>query len=405
MKQEKRFDKVVVAYSGGLDTSVIVTWMLENVCNEVIAYTADVGQDEDLEAARQKALATGAKHAIVDDLRDDFVERFCVPCVMGHAVYEGRYLLGTAMARPVIAEGLIRAANEHGATAICHGATGKGNDQVRFEQNAFALNPDIAVVSPWREWAFKGRADLLAYAKERGIDVEASAEKPYSIDRNLFHTSYEGGVLEDPWALPPDDMFQRTRHVKDTPDDAQDIDVGFSAGRPVSIDGKLMSAREIVETLNALAGKHGVGRCDIVENRVVGMKSRGVYETPAGTVLHEALRGVESLTLDREQIRLLDDMAPRIAALVYEGTWFAPEREAIFAMVNEIQKHTTGVAKVRLEKGRAYVVARKAERSLYDDKLATFEDDEGAYLQADAEGFIRLRSLRLRTRAKVMRKR
>ena len=396
---QPRIPRIVVAYSGGLDTSVIVKWLLEHRADEVVAFCADVGQGEDLEAVRDKALKTGATSCVVQDLREEFVRDFVLPCVKAHAVYEGQYLLGTAIARPIIARGLVEVARETGAIAICHGATGKGNDQVRFEQTAYALEPDIRIVAPWREWTFEGRSDLVAYAEQHEIPIEVTAEKPYSIDQNLLHTSYEGGVLEDPWAAPPRDMFRRTRDPESAPDAPREVLIDFEAGVPVAVDGQALGPVALLERLNVIAGEHGVGRVDVVENRSVGLKSRGVYETPGGTLLHLALRAVESLTLDREQMRLLDDLAPRFAGLVYDGLWYAPEREALTALVDEVQKHTTGTARLKLYKGSVIVTGRRAERSLYDARLASFEADQGAYRQADAEGFIKLRSLRLRTRA------
>lgn len=394
-----RFPKVVVAYSGGLDTSVIVKWLLEHRADEVVGYCADVGQGEDLDAVREKAIRTGASACVVEDMREEFVRDFVLPCLKAHAVYEGHYLLGTAIARPIIARGLVQTAEAVGAVAICHGATGKGNDQVRFEQTAYALKPDVQIVAPWREWSFQGRRDLVAYAEAHAIPVEVTTEKPYSIDQNVLHTSYEGGVLEDPWAAPPDDMFRRTVAPQTAPDSPEDVTLDFECGVPVAVNGERLAPGPLLERLNQIAGAHGVGRVDIVENRAVGLKSRGVYETPGGTVLLLALRAVESLTLDREQIRLIDDLAPRFATLVYDGFWYAPEREALSAMVDELHKHTTGTARIRLFKGSAIVSGRRADRSLYDARLATFEADGGAYRQADAEGFIKLRALRLRTRA------
>ena len=399
-----KVSKVVVAYSGGLDTSVIVRWLLEERADEVIAFCSDVGQGDDLEAVKQKAIQTGASKCIVFDQRADFVSEFVMPAIRGHAVYEGLYLLGTAIARPIIARGLVEVARQEGAEAICHGATGKGNDQVRFEQSAFALEPEIRVISPWREWSFEGRSDLIEYARQHQIPVEATAEKPYSVDQNLLHISYEGGILEDPWQAPPADMFRMSTDPMLAPDQPQEVEISFEAGLPVAVDGEALEPMALLQKLNQIAGAHGVGRIDIVENRAVGLKSRGVYETPGGTVLHLALRAVESMALDREQIRLLDDLAPRFATMIYDGFWFAPEREALSAMVDEIQKHTTGVARIRLYKGAAMITGRKAQRSLYDARLASFESDQGAYNQADAEGFIKLRSLRLRTRALQERK-
>jgi argininosuccinate synthase len=390
--------KLVLAYSGGLDTSVAIRWLADKYRCEVVAYCADIGQEEDLAAVRAKANATGASKVYVDDLREKFVREFIFPALRAQAVYEGEYLLGTALARPCITEGMMAVVAKEGADAVAHGATGKGNDQVRFELSAYHFDPNIRIVAPWREWEFKSRSQLIAYTKEKGIPIEATLEKPYSVDRNLFHTSYEGGVLEDPWREPDAAMFQRTRDPRRAPDEPRRLDIDFEEGNPVAVDGVRMGAAQLLAHLNKLAGEHGVGRVDLVEDRYVGMKSRGVYETPGGTVLHKAHRAVESLTLDREAMRLRDDSIPRYAALVYNGFWFAPERAALQTMIDEIQRPVTGTARLELYKGGLTVVGRKAPRSLYRADIATFEE-ENVYDQRDAGGFIKLNALRLRIQA------
>ncbi|ACZ41246.1 argininosuccinate synthase [Thermobaculum terrenum ATCC BAA-798] len=394
----EKIKKVVLAYSGGLDTSVILAWIKENYGAEVIAFTADVGQGEEVEEAKQKALATGASKAYALDLREEFVRDFVFPVIRAAAVYENQYLMGTSIARPLIARELVRIAREEGADAIAHGATGKGNDQVRFELTAYALQPDIKVIAPWREWSFKGRTDLINYAKEKGIPVPVTPERPYSIDANLFHISYEGGVLEDPWVAPPKGMWRLTRDPEDAPDVPEEIEIEFEAGNPVAVNGQRMGPLELLQCLNQIAGKHGVGRVDIVENRFVGMKSRGCYETPGGTLLHIAHRAVESITLDREVMHLRDQLIPQYAEMVYNGFWYAPERIALQKFMDDIQQRVSGVARLKLYKGNAYVTGRKSDASLYDHKTVTFEEDE-VYNQADAGGFIRLQALRLRTHA------
>ncbi|MCP4503143.1 MAG: argininosuccinate synthase [Deltaproteobacteria bacterium] len=389
--------RIVVAYSGGLDTSVIVRWLLENRADEVICYTADVGQGEDLSGVKAKALATGAKDAIVENVQLPFVRDCVFPMIQAHAVYQQHYLLGTSIARPIIGKRLVDIAREYDATAICHGATGKGNDQIRFELSAYAQNPAIDIVSPWREWDFEGRPDLVNYAEKHGIPTGVTAEKPYSMDANLLHVSYEGGILEDPWIAPNEDMFLMTSSVQDAPDQAEVIELDFEKGVPVALNGETLGPVEMLAALNKIAGKHGIGRVDIVEDRTIGLKSRGVYETPGGTVLHTALNAVESLCLDREQRRLLDDLAPRYAALIYDGLWYAPEREAMQAMVDYIHQDTTGTARIQLYKGGVQILGRKAHPSLYDQKLVSF-DETGGFHQGDAAGFIKLQSLRLRLR-------
>jgi argininosuccinate synthase len=388
--------RVVLAYSGGLDTSVILAWLIEEKGAEVICYTADVGQGEEVEAARQKALATGAVDAVVEDLREEFVRDAVFPAIRASAVYEWYYLLGTSLARPIITRGIMRTVKATGADAIAHGATGKGNDQVRFELSAFALDPGIRIVAPWREWKLRGRADLVSYAAARGIPVPVTAEKPYSIDANLLHISYEGGVLEDPWVSPPPGMFRLTVDPEEAPDESEVVTVSFEAGDPVAIDGRKLAPVELLTEANRLAGRNGIGRVDIVENRFVGIKSRGVYETPGGTLLHHAHRAVESITLDREVAHLRDELVPRYAEMVYNGFWFSPERRALQAFMDDVQKRVNGEARLRLYKGNVIVEGRRSEKhDLYDQATATFEEDD-VYDQADAAGFIRLNALRLR---------
>ena len=393
----KDIKKVVLAYSGGLDTSVILKWIAEEYGAEVVAYTADVGQGEEVEEARVKALDTGAVEAITEDLRREFVEDYVFPAFRTSSLYEGYYLMGTALARPVISKGLVRAAIETGADAIAHGATGKGNDQVRFELSAYALKPDIKVIAPWREWDLKGRADCVAYAEKHGIPTPVTADMPYSMDANMLHISYEGGVLEDPWVGPPKGMFKMTTDPEDAPDEPEIVTIGFEGGDPVSVNGVSLAPVELLATLNEIGGKHGVGRVDIVENRFVGMKSRGVYETPGGTLMYHAHRAVESLTLDREVAHLKDELSNRYAEIVYNGFWFAPEREALQHFMDDLQKPVTGEARLKLYKGQALVEGRRSDtHALYDEATVTFEADD-VYHQGDAEGFIRLQSLRLRT--------
>jgi argininosuccinate synthase len=394
--------RIVLAYSGGLDTSVILRWLVDRYQAEVVAFCADLGQAEELDGLDAKARATGAMKCVVDDLREEFVRDFVFPMFRAAAIYEGQYLLGTSIARPLIAKRQVEVARAEGADAVAHGATGKGNDQVRFELTFAALAPELTVIAPWREWDFKGRADLVAYAEAQRIPITVTAETPYSSDRNLLHVSYEGGILEDPWRPPYDDMFQLTVAPEAAPDQAEEIEVELEAGVPVAVNGERLAAAALLARLNALAGRHGIGRVDLVENRYVGMKSRGVYETPGGTVLRQAFQAVESLTLDREVLHLRDTMAPRYAELVYNGYWFAPEREMLQAAIDEAARAVTGTARLRLYKGSVRTVGRKAPRSLYDPKLASF-DEAGGYRQADAAGFIRLSGLRLRIRALVER--
>ena len=390
--------KIVLAYSGGLDTSVILTWLRETYGAEVIAFCADVGQDEELDGLDEKARATGASKCVIADLKEEFARDFCFPMLRANAVYEGDYLLGTSIARPVIAKAMMEVAKAEGADAIAHGATGKGNDQVRFELTAMAIDPRIRVIAPWRTWSLKSRSDCIAYCKERKIPIEVTAEKPYSMDANLFHISYEGGILEDTWNEPLKDMFRWTTDPEDAPDQPQYVVVGYEEGNPVSIDGERLSPAALIARLNEIGSTHGVGRVDLVENRFVGMKSRGVYETPGGTILQKAHRAVESITLDREVLRIRDGLIPEYASLVYRGFWFAPEREIVQALVDEAQKDVTGEARLKLYKGNADVVGRRSPKSLYDPEFATFEADE-VYDQGDATGFIRLNALRLRIRA------
>lgn len=392
--------KVVLAYSGGLDTSIILKWLKEEHDAEVIAYAADVGLGDDLTGLEDKAIRTGASKVYVEDLREEFARDFVFPMIRAAAVYESGYLLGTSIARPLIAKRQVEIARENDAEAICHGATGKGNDQVRFELTAYAMEPDIRIIAPWREWDFKGRTELMDYAKQHGIEVPVTASKPYSMDANLLHISYEGGVLEDPWAAPPEDMFRMTANPDQAPEEPEEVVLEFKAGDAVAVDGQAMSPMEIMMHLNQVAGRHGVGRLDIVENRFVGMKSRGVYETPAGTVLYRAREAVEQITMDREVLNLRSRLAPEYAKLVYNGFWYAPEREMLQAAMDKAASVVTGEARVKLHKGRCDVVGRRAERDLYDPEIATFEEDD-VYDQADATGFIRLNALRLRTRARV----
>ncbi len=387
--------KIVVAYSGGLDTSVIIAWLKETYAAEVIAFTADIGQGEELEPLREKAVKTGASKIFIDDLREEFVRDFVFPMLRVNAVYEGRYLLGTSIARPLIAKRQIDIAREEGADAVCHGATGKGNDQVRFELTYLALKPDVKIIAPWREWTMKGREDLIAYAQKRGIPVTATKAKPYSTDRNLLHISYEGGVLEDPWQESTDDMYTLAVPPEKAPDRAEYAEVEYASGNPVAINGKVLSPAALLAEANRIAGSHGIGRVDLVENRYVGMKSRGVYETPGGTLLHAAHRAVESITMDRETMHLRDSLISRYAELVYYGYWFSPERLMLQAAIDESQKNVTGTARIKLYKGNCDTVGRKSSVSLYNPEMATFEADR-VYNQKDAEGFIRLNALRLR---------
>ncbi|HJP95707.1 MAG TPA: argininosuccinate synthase [Pyrinomonadaceae bacterium] len=395
MNAHKKIRRIVLAYSGGLDTSVMLRWLKEHYQCEVVCYCADVGQGEELSGLEEKALATGAAKLYVEDLREEFVRDYVWTAVKANAVYEGVYLMGTSLARPVIAKRQIEIAQKEGADAVAHGATGKGNDQVRFELTYYALQPDIKVIAPWREWDFKGRTDLIAYAKKHNIPVTATAEKPYSTDANLMHVSYEGGILEDPWAEPPENIFQLTRSPENARAEAQFIEISFEKGEPVAIDGRRLDPVKLLETLNKLGGEHGIGRVDLVENRFVGMKSRGVYETPGVTILHAAHRALESITLDREVMHLRDSLGVKFAECVYYGFWFAPEFKLMRKLIDETQARVNGDVRLKLYRGNAIVVGRRSPDSLYDEKVATFEADT-VYNQRDAEGFIKLNALRLR---------
>lgn len=395
-------NKVVLAYSGGLDTSVIVRWLQDTYNCEVVTFTADIGQGEEVEPARAKAEALGVKEIYIDDLREEFVRDYVFPMFRANTIYEGEYLLGTSIARPLIAKRLIEIANETGADAISHGATGKGNDQVRFELGAYALKPGIQVIAPWREWDLTSRETLMAYCKERDIPVDFAGSKkksPYSMDANLLHISYEGGILEDPWAEAEDDMWRWSVSPEQAPDQATYLELSYKGGDIVAIDGKPMSPATVLEYLNKVGGENGIGRLDIVENRYVGMKSRGCYETPGGTIMMPAHRAIESITLDREVAHLKDSLMPKYAELIYNGYWWAPERKMLQTAIDESQHFVNGVVRVKLYKGSVSVVGRQSEQSLFDESIATFEDDAGAYDQQDAEGFIKLNALRMRIAA------
>ncbi len=401
MASKGSVNKVVLAYSGGLDTSIILKWLESELDAEVVTFTADLGQGEELDPARRKAEMMGIKEIYIEDVREEFVRDFVFPMFRANAVYEGTYLLGTSIARPLITKRLVEIAAETGADAIAHGATGKGNDQVRFELAAYALNPDIKVIAPWRDWSFKSRTDLIDFAEKHQIPVpkDKQGEAPFSVDANLLHSSSEGKVLEDPNEEPPEYVFQRTVSPEAAPDAATIIEIGFMKGDAVSIDGKALSPATVLATLNDLGRDNGIGRLDLVENRFVGMKSRGVYETPGGTILLAAHRAMESITLDREAAHLKDSLMPQYAKLIYNGFWFAPEREMLQALIDKSQEHVEGTVRLKLYKGNVTVVGRASPKSLYSDELVTFEDDRGAYDQKDAEGFIRLNALRLRTLA------
>jgi argininosuccinate synthase len=397
-----KINKIVLAYSGGLDTSVIAKWLQEEYQAEIVTFTADLGQGEEVEPARAKAEAMGIKEIYIDDLREEFARDFVFPMFRANAIYEGEYYLGTSIARPLIAKRLIEIAKETGADAISHGATGKGNDQVRFELGAYALMPGVQVVAPWREWDLNSREKLMQYCEDHGIQIEKKkgSKSPYSMDANLLHISYEGDILEDPWNEPEEDMWLWTVSPENAPNEPTYIELGYKNGDPVSIDGKDMSAASIMEYLNKVAGANGIGRTDIVENRYVGMKARGCYETQAGFVMLKAHRAIESITLDRDAAHLKDEMMPRYAELIYNGYWWSPERKMLQAAIDETQTYVNGTVKLKLYKGNITVVGRKSEDSLFDESIATFEDDEGAYDQKDAAGFIKLHALRLRTAAK-----
>ncbi len=396
-----KFRKVVLAYSGGLDTSIILKWLQTTYGCEVVTFTADLGQGEELEPARRKAASLGIKEIFIEDLREEFVRDFVFPMFRANALYEGAYLLGTSIARPLIAKRLVEIARDTGADAIAHGATGKGNDQVRFELAAYALNPDIRIIAPWREWSFKSRTDLVDFAEKNQILVpkDKRGEAPFSVDANLLHSSSEGKVLEDPWTEPPPYVYQRTVAPEEAPDRPVYVEIAFRKGDPVALDGKPLSPAALLAALNELGGGNGIGRLDLVENRFVGMKSRGVYETPGGTILAAAHRAIESLTLDREAAHLKDSLMPRYAELVYYGFWFSPEREMLQVLIDRSQEDVEGTVRLKLYKGNVVVCGRKSPKSLYSDALVTFEDDRGAYDQKDAAGFIRLNALRLRTLA------
>ncbi len=396
--KDKKINHIVLAYSGGLDTSVILKWLVETYQCTVTAFAADLGQGEELDNLDEKARATGAESCRIRDLREEFVRDFVFPMFRANAVYEGCYLLGTSIARPCIAKAQMELAAEVGADAVSHGATGKGNDQVRFELAYYAFDPTISVIAPWRTWDMKSRTDLIAYAQDHGIPVTSTAEKPYSMDRNMLHLSFEGGVLEDPWAEPPKDMFILTTDPMNAPDEQEEITLTFVAGDPVELNDQRFSPAELLSKLNEMAGKHGIGRVDLVENRYVGMKSRGVYETPGGTVIHAARRAMESLTLDREVMRLKDEWIPKYASLVYNGYWFSPEREILQGAIDEAAKAVNGKVRLKLYKGNVTIAGRKSDNSLYDPRFATFEADQ-VYSQADAEGFIRLNALRMRIKS------
>ena len=401
MTKWKDVKKVVLAYSGGLDTSIILKWLQTELGAEVVTFTADLGQGGELEPARHKAELMGIKDIRIMDVREEFVADYVFPMFRANAQYEGLYLLGTSIARPLISKHLVDIARETGADAIAHGATGKGNDQVRFELSAYALNPDIKVIAPWRDWSFKSRTDLMNFARDHQIPVpkDKQGDAPFSVDANLLHSSSEGKVLEDPWTAPKEYVFQRTVSLMDAPDKATEIEISFKKGDPIAIDGKTMSPATILATLNDLGRDNGIGRLDLVENRFVGMKSRGVYETPGGTILLQAHRAIESITLDRGAAHLKDDIMPRYAELIYNGFWFSPEREMLQALIDKSQEDVEGDVRLTLYKGNVIVSGRRSKKSLYSDALVTFEDDQGAYDQKDAAGFIKLNALRLRTLA------
>ncbi|MGD9124484.1 MAG: argininosuccinate synthase [Desulfarculaceae bacterium] len=394
---DQNIKKVVLAYSGGLDTSVILKWLIETYKCEVIAFAADLGQGEELDPVQEKALATGASKVFIDDLREEFVRDYVFPAFRAGAIYESQYLLGTSLARPLIAKRQVEIALQEGAQAIAHGATGKGNDQVRFELAYQALAPELKIIAPWREWDLNSREVLMDFARKHGIPVPVTKAKPYSCDRNLLHLSFEGGVLEDPWAEPPADMFVLTKSPQEAPDEPQEIILDFEKGDPVALNQEALSPGAMLAALNQLGGEHGIGRVDMVENRYVGMKSRGVYETPGGTILHQAHLGLESICLDREVLRLRDSLLGRYSEMVYYGYWFAPEREALQSLMDHIQQPVSGQVRMQLYKGNAVVLGRRSPNSLYHPDMATFEADQ-VYDQSDATGFIRLNGLRLRIR-------
>ncbi|MDC9700679.1 MAG: argininosuccinate synthase [Alphaproteobacteria bacterium] len=401
MSSQKAANKIVLAYSGGLDTSLILKWLQETYKAQVITFTADLGQGDELEGTRKKAQDGGAEEIYIKDLREEFVRDYVFPMFRANALYEGAYLLGTSIARPLIAKYLIDIASQTGAQIIAHGATGKGNDQIRFELSAYALDPHIKIIAPWREWSFKSRTDLLAFAKAKNIPVptDKKGEAPFSVDSNLLHSSSEGKILEDPWCEAPEDVYQRTISPMNAPDNVTEITIGFEKGDPVSLDHVSLSPANMLSKLNELGKENGIGRVDLVENRFLGMKNRGIYETPGGSILYQTRRAVESLTLDREAAHLKEDLAPRYARLVYNGFWFSPEREMLQALIDESQKNVTGEVRVKLYKGNIILTGRRSPKTLYSSQIVTFEDDQGAYNQKDAEGFIRLQALRLRQEA------
>lgn len=395
--------KVVLAYSGGLDTSVILAWLKETYNCDVIAFAADLGQNEDMEKIRKKAEQTGASKVYIEDLKEEFVRDYVFPMMRAGAIYENYYLLGTSIARPLIAKKQIEIAQKEGADAVSHGATGKGNDQVRFELTYYTFNPNIKVITPWRIWDLKSRSDLIDWAKKRNIPVPVTKDKPYSMDRNLLHISYEGGILEDPWAEPPEEIFQLTVSPMKAPDEPEYVEIEFEKGNPIKINGEELSPAKLLARLNEIAGRHGVGRVDLVENRYVGMKSRGVYETPGGTLIYHAHRALESITLDREVMHFRDSIIPKYSELVYYGYWFSPERETLQAYIDATQENVTGTVRLKLYKGNVIIAGRKSPYSLYSPEFATFEREE-VYNQADAEGFIKINSLRLRIRSLLSRR-
>jgi argininosuccinate synthase len=391
----EKVKKVVLAYSGGLDTSVILKWLIETYGCEVIAFSADIGQEEELEQVEEKALKTGASKVYIDDLKEIFVKDFVFPAFRANAIYEGKYLLGTSLARPLIAMRQMEIARLEGADAVSHGATGKGNDQVRFELSYFAFDPQIRIIAPWREWDLNSRTALMSYAKAHGIPVPTTPSKPYSTDRNLLHISYEGGILEDPWQTPDEDMFTLSVSPRQAPDEPETIEITFEQGDPVALNGEVLSPAKLLKALNVLGGRNGIGRADIVENRFVGMKSRGIYETPGGTILRTAHMAIESITMDREVMHLRDSMIPKYAELIYYGFWFSPEMNLLQGMIDKTQENVSGVVRLELYKGNCSVLGRKSDKSIYSVDFATFEDDT-VFSQKDAEGFIRLNALRLR---------
>jgi argininosuccinate synthase len=397
---KQKINKIVLAYSGGLDTSVILKWLQEIYHCPVVTYSADIGQEEDWEAVKQKALNTGASEVVIRDLKEEFVQDFVFPMFRANAIYEGAYLLGTSIARPLIAREQVRVAREVEADAVSHGATGKGNDQVRFELSFMALAPDLKIIAPWRIWDLNSRQKLVDFAKAHGIPVPVTKAKPYSMDANLLHISYEGGILEDPWAEPNEDMFMWTKSPENAPDAPSYVEIDFEQGNPVALDGERFSAAEFLSRLNIIGADNGIGRVDLVENRFVGMKSRGVYETPGGSILRTAHMAIESITLDREVMHLRDSLVSRYSELIYYGFWFSPERELIQGLIDESQANVNGRVRLKIYKGNCQVVGRKAEKSLYRPEFATFEEDD-VYSQADADGFIRLQGLRLKIRSMV----